>query len=208
MSLTGFEVYKFYLSTRLHFTSHKYNVIKSNGKTSVKHETFLKRRDATLFEQLAKKFEQPRDVIRYLVANFAYGHDNVMYDREKGQELVTRWIKNKESMSRVFRRDLDTIRDHAATNRLNLAIVIEPCALASNAVIKLMRADRVNIESAVILCQLTPGLLEAWESITENSMIYSADLLRIRKLHSFVIPTELCLKALEEFESELDYEQN
>lgn len=185
--MTGFEVFRYYLGVKLHFSSETYDVVESGGHVRVGQTAYMKRRDRMIFENLAGKFEQPREVIKYLVANFAYGHNNVLYDREVGQEMLVRWIKNKESLSRVFATDLES------TN-----------LYTNDAVLRLMKSGRINIESVCLMVQFDPKLIEKWESKPENKLLYESDLLRIRKLVSFIKITDNCRKVWNDYKSELN----
>lgn len=202
MSLTGFEVYRHYLALKLHFTSLTYDVISAGGKTNVGQTAYMKRKDRKLFEYLASRYDEPRRVIKYLLANFAYGHDNVLYDRSVGEEFLVRWIKTKESLSRVFLNDLQTILSFAEKNHLDVKLMFEPHKNGLNSILKLYRSEQINVESVCIIHQIIPGLLDAWAEFPENVMLFEKELLRIRKLASFVVPTDMCIDVWEEFEKD------
>lgn len=200
--LTGFEVYKYYLGVKLHFTSKTYDVVAAGGHTTVGQTAFARRRDRQLFEGLAAKFDQPREAIKYLIANFAYGHNNVIYDREVGQDMLKRWIRVKESLSRVFHDDLESIIVYAEKNHIEPHLLFEARKDGIGGIVKLMKSGLINVESVSLICQLTPSLLDTWEEFPECKMIYETDLLRIRKLETFVKPTDLCVKVWNEFKEE------
>lgn len=202
MSLTGFEVYRYYLGIRLHFTSKEYDVIAAGGKTNVGQNAYLKRKDRKLFEYLAKTFSEPREIIKYFIANFAYGHTEVLYDKGHGQEFLDRWIKTKESLSRVFKNDLDKIVNYAEKSRLDLKLFFKSEKDGLSCILKLYRTGEVSPESICLIHQILPGLLSSWESFPENELIYGEDFLRIRKMSSFVVPTPLCLDVWEKFSEE------
>ena len=196
--MTGFEVWRYYLGVKLHFTSNTYDVINSGGHVTGGQTAFAKRRDRMLFEGLAKKFEQPREVIKYLVANFAYGHNNVMYDREVGLDFLTQWIKNKESLSRVFANDLQIIQNYFEKNHIPLNQMATTCIP-----LKLLKSKMINIESLNLLMQFNPTWHDSWYDLPERSMLYDAELLRARKLTSFINITDMTTRVWNEFKEDL-----
>ena len=73
------------MAIKLHFTTDRYDVFEANGKVSGSKETFEKRNDRFLFEKIGRKFNEPRQLIEYFVANFAYGNTGVIYSSESDQ---------------------------------------------------------------------------------------------------------------------------
>jgi len=143
-----------------------------------------------MFESLAAKYIEPREVIKYLIANFAYGHNNVLYDREVGQEMLSNWIKVKESLSRVFHDDLQIIMRQQSQIDGNVIIL------------KLFKANRINIETVSLICQYMPDIIGEWDALPESKLVYGDDLLRIRKVASFVKATKMCDNVWIEFKEE------
>lgn len=200
--MTGFEVYRYYLGIKLHFTTKNYNVIEAGGHVTAGQSSFMKRPDKSFFDGLAKKFDQPREVIKYLVANFAYGHNNVLYDREVGEEMMQRWIRVKESLSRMFANDLQIIENHF--NKTKTPI----CKIGDTSdVLMLFKSGRIHIETVNLLIQFNPTWLDSWSKLSECKMLYESDLLRIKKLSSFVKVTDNCRKVWNEFEEEINCTQ-
>lgn len=193
--MNGFEVYKYYLGIKTHFSSKDYDVVAAGGRVKAGQTAYLKRRDRIFFEGLAKKYDQPREVIKYLVANFAYGHTNVLYDREVGQELLQKWIKNKESLSKVFSDDLKKIAENCSDyyNDFHNAITI------NDTLLKMYKSDLINIETLCLIVQFNPDLLSNWNTSPMNELLYNNLILRITKLRSFVRPTENCERVWKQF---------
>ena len=53
--MTGFEVYKMYLSLKQHFTKPDYDYYKYNGKVRANEKSFEQRQDRYFFKKLATK---------------------------------------------------------------------------------------------------------------------------------------------------------
>jgi hypothetical protein len=197
--ITGFECYKYYLGIKLHFTSDKYDVIKAGGKVSAGQTAYAKRRDKYFFEKLAEKLDQPRYAIRYFVANFAYGHDNVVYDREVSQDLLTKWIKVKESLSKVFEDELEIIYNDSVKNKLSSKQVFYCTQNGICSIIKLWKAGKISIETVNLIMQYKPDAFEQWKEYPECKLVYANDLLRVEKLTPFVKVSDRCAQVWNSF---------
>ena len=200
MTVTGFECYKFYLGIKLHFTTEKYDVIKANGRVSAGVDAYNKRRDRMIFEQLAKKLDRPRDAVRYFVANFAYGNTGVIYDKDKAVDILKQWVRVKESLSRVFEKDLETIVNYADDNHLTMNDMFYCTDDNVCGIINLWKGENISIQSVNILTRLQPDLIPRWKSSPNFTLVYGTDLLRIEKLTPFITIPEGCKNAWENFE--------
>jgi len=107
--MTGFKAFRYYLALKLHFNNDKYNVFENKGNIKYSYENFNSRNDRHIFEKLARKFDTDKDLIQFLVANFAYGHDNMIFAIEEANEYYLEWQKRKQSISRIFKDDLNSI---------------------------------------------------------------------------------------------------
>ena len=57
--MDAFQVYKYYLALKLHFTTDKYDVIKQKGKVRASRQAFAKRSDLFAINKIAKKYSVP-----------------------------------------------------------------------------------------------------------------------------------------------------
>ena len=62
-----YESYKLYNALKLHFES-DYDAVKYNFKTTVKPQSFFKRKDKYFFAKIAKTYE--KDLLEFYVSNF------------------------------------------------------------------------------------------------------------------------------------------
>lgn len=107
---TGYETFCQYLALKNHFTLDSYDYFKYNGKTKhISKETYLNRRDRFQFEKLARKCDNLED---HLVANLLKDKTWVgdLLDDE-AFDNTTEYMKINQSMSYVFRNELETIGD-------------------------------------------------------------------------------------------------
>lgn len=178
--MDGFKAYKYFMAIKLHFTSEKYDVFEMNGRVSGSRAAFEKRNDRGLFEKLAGKFDKDFDLIQFLVANFAYGHRNVVYSGDS-DEYYRLWNRRKESRTQVFNNDLNYIINYLEMNR------ISPDVLYSTdegmpLLLQMYIGGHVTLESMVIL-QDFEDYLTKWEPLI---MMWHDYFLTIRKANRFV----------------------
>ena len=69
MIMEPFEVYRYYLALRLHFTTDQYDVIKQQGRVRASKNAFFKRKDLMSIQKVAKTYSD-KDVVDFLIANF------------------------------------------------------------------------------------------------------------------------------------------
>lgn len=178
--MDGYQAYRYFMAIKLHFTTDKYDVFVSNGRVTGKRETFEKRNDRGLFEKLANKFDKDKDLIRYFVANFAYGNSGVIYSTDSDEYYDT-WIKRKESIRRVFELDMITIQRYLENNKKiynDLYSIDEYSPILLN----LYLGKQITLETMVILNDLE-NYLDKWEPLI---MVWKDEFRLIRKVKKFV----------------------
>ena len=70
MIMEPYDAFRFYQSMKLHFESDSYDAIKYNYKTSVKPQSFWKRKDKYFFAKVGRKFDSAKELINYYAAHF------------------------------------------------------------------------------------------------------------------------------------------
>lgn len=178
--MDGFSAYKYFMAVRVHFTNERYDVFEKNGRTYGTREAFEKRNDCGIFEKLAKKFPTDREYIQFLVANFAYGNRAVVYSAESF-EYYQLWQRRKESRTRHFQLELNTIINHFEVNHLNHERLYS-IETGMPELLNLYLGGYVSIETMVIL-QALDNYLPDWEPLI---MLWHDSFLTIRKCEKFV----------------------
>lgn len=176
----GFKAFKYFQAIKLHFTSERYDVFEMNGRVTGTRASFEKRNDRGLFEKLAKKFDTDRELIQFLAANFAYGHRNVVYSVES-DEYYKLWMRRKESITQVFKNDLNSIISHLEKSNISGEALFS----IENGMPELLNmyiGGHVSLETMVIL-QNFDDYLSKWEPII---MLWHDHFLVIRKSNRFV----------------------
>jgi hypothetical protein len=183
--MTGFKAFRYYLALKLHFNNDKYNVFENKGNIKYSYENFNSRNDRHIFEKLARKFDTDKDLIQFLVANFAYGHDNMIFAIEEANEYYLEWQKRKQSITRIFKDDLNTIELESQKNALSLDQIINFTLNEYPSIIKLYLGKKISIESVSMLNDLL-DFIPKWKQNQSGMLILESDIRRIEKLKGFV----------------------
>jgi hypothetical protein len=181
----GFKAYRYYLAIKLHFTTDKFNVFENRGNVKGTREAFNARNDRYIFEKLARKHDNDKDIIQFFVANFAYGNDTAIYAGAEADEVYTEWLRRKQSISKIFVDDLATLLTHIEINKLTHTSLFNFTDSEYPVALKLFVGGKIKIETLRIIDDLYP-IIEKWKLNNSVKYIWDDDLRRIIKLTGFV----------------------
>ena len=116
--MDGFKAYRYYLAIKLHFTTDKFNVFENRGNVRGTREAFNARNDRYIFEKLAQKRSDDKEIIQFFVSNFAYGKDTAIYAGQEAEDNYQLWTKRKQSITKIFIDDLASLLHHIEVNKL------------------------------------------------------------------------------------------
>jgi hypothetical protein len=177
--IDGYRAYKFYLATRLHFTTDKYDVFASKGAVTCSRDSFEKRNDKYMFMKLGQRFNTEREYIQFLASNFIYGNPNVIYSGSEADESYIEWQRRKQSITKLFSDDCDKL--------INANKTIDEIINCTNNqlpyIILLYIGKKINVETIRIL---DDGLdfVSKWEGTVQTMF---ADQIRvIKKAKGFI----------------------
>lgn len=178
--IEAFATYKYFMAIKLHFTTDRYDVFQANGKVSGYRAAFEKRNDRFLFDKIGRKFDQPRDLIDYFVANFAYGNKSVIYSSES-TDYHEVWTKRKESRTHMFKTQMSDVQRHLEKNNLKYEDLFD---IDNNVpeLLSLYVGGHVHLETMVILDEFE-NFLPQWEPLV---MLWGDQLRIINKTKKFV----------------------
>lgn len=153
MIMDAFEVYRFYLALKLHFTTDKYDVIKQKGKVRATKNAFLKRKDLFAINKIAKNYSD-EEVANFLVANFVSGDRwGGVFDSE-AKDRYMGWKKRMESLQYTFENDLNNLVQELEDNNKHVDSVFEILKGQHPYIIKAYLRKTITIETLVILDML------------------------------------------------------
>jgi len=178
--IDAFQTYKYFMAIKLHLTTDRYDVFKSEGRVSGTRSTFEKRNDRFLFEKLGRKFSQPRELIEYFVANIAYGNKQVIYSSESDEYYDT-WLKRKESRTYSFKQQLEYIRTHLEINKLKFEDLFDSEGNVPE-LLKLYVGGHIHLETMVIIDEYE-NFIPKWKSL---ELLWGDQLRIINKIKKFV----------------------
>jgi len=104
--VTGIEVYKMYLSLKLHFTSDSFDYFKYGNAAKASPASFDKRPDKYFFVKLSRTFNEV-ELRDFFVANMVV-RDKVYPATlvREGAENYSEFVRKMESLSYIFREDV------------------------------------------------------------------------------------------------------
>lgn len=183
--MDGFKAYKYYMAIKLHFTSEKYNVFETRGHVKGSRDTFNSRNDRYIFEKIAQKHSEDKDIIQFFVSNFAYGSENAVYAGGEAEELYSEWKRRKQSISKVFIDDLTNILNYCDINKIDSKAVFVDSAGDPPELLNLFLKGKVTIESMRIIDDHYP-FVDNWRENDTIRIMIGDELRRIKKLKGFV----------------------
>lgn len=169
MNITGYQAYKYYLAVKLHFTQEKFDVF-VNPKVKATESSYHNRNDKLIFEKLARVFKNPKDLVSYYVANLLYDNDSFLYNYQESHEMYKIFKYRKDSLTYVFKQDLQVIEDNLTDNLCDCLLNLYLC-------------KKITVETVVIFNEIHHFLDDLSES---QRVMFQKDLLKIKKAKGFV----------------------
>jgi hypothetical protein len=159
MRMEPFEAYRYYQSLKLHFEQESYDAPKYNYKTSAKPQTFWKRKDKYFFAKIGKMFDTPPELINYYAAHFV-ADNNWVGDMLGNDQIYRDWQKRTEALGYNFQQDLEKVNVESFDHLFELGNQYPK-------VVESYLAGDINIESVVILNQLTGFMRKADKTVSD-----------------------------------------
>lgn len=179
----AYRTYKLYMAAKLHYTTDGYDVSKSKGKVRGSRKAFMERNDQPLFLKFANRFENDHDIVQCLIANFAYGHSDVIYNDSEAERNYKLWLKRRQSITEVFRNDISVLSHHAMKNRLDKNTIFRFNSGMYPELLKLFLGNLITLETMTIIEKLDP-YLDGWSK--HMNFLWESERRRIAKSLPFV----------------------
>ena len=181
MIMEPFEVYRYYLALRLHFTTDKYDVVKQQGKVRASKQAFFKRQDLMSIRRVAENYSD-EEIVNFLVANFVSGDRwGGVFDID-AKERYMLWKKRIESMAYTFEKEITKITRQA--EKLNISFYDMFISLNSQHpyIIKMYLRNDISIETLVVLDKLLQFTVSLDQDLS-NDLVWP-DISRIIKKYT------------------------
>lgn len=183
--MDGYKAYRYYLAIKLHFTTDKFDVFQNRGNVKGTREAFNARNDRYIFEKLAQKHPDDKEIIQFFVSNFAYGNDTAIYAGQEAEDNFMQWNKRKQSITKIFVDDLATLLTHIETNRLKHSAIFDFTENEYPVALKMFVGGKIAIETLRIIDDFS-GIIEKWNQNLSVKYIWDNEMRRIKKLTGFV----------------------
>ena len=173
--MDAFEAYKVYVALKNHFNSKTYDYFKYNGRTRASKTTFDRRSDKYFFHKLSKH----NDCVNYLASNFLEGDCWVgdLVNEQTAEKTYRQWRKRIESLSYIFRNDLEKLEDDFNSN-FTVTDGQHPILL------KMFLRREISPETILILNDLV-GFFKAWNRQIEDKVIWPNEYIKLKKYRPF-----------------------
>lgn len=153
MIMEPFEVYRYYLALRLHFTTDKYDAIQQRGRVRASKQAFFKRNDLLAIRRVAESYSD-KEVVDFLVSNFVSGDRwGGVFDID-AKERYLNWKKRIESLTYTFEKEISRIQLFCDKNLIEFNDTLVSVKNQHPYIIKMYLRGDVSIETLVILNQL------------------------------------------------------
>ena len=174
--MDSYQVYRLYLSLRLHFTRPDFDITKSRKGVKVSREAFLKRKDLFALRKLAET-KTKTEIIDFLVANFVSGNQwGGVFDAE-ANEVYAEWQTRMQKLGYTFKQDIQTL--YADGDPFEVINGQHPTVL------KLYLGKKISLESIAILAKI--GIIDNTDySSLSNDFIWNDFVHLVKKYKPFV----------------------
>lgn len=150
MIMEPFEVYRYYLALRLHFTTDQYDAIKQKGKVRASRQAFAKRNDLIAIRRIAETYSD-KDIVNFLVANFITGDRwGGVFDTEAKERFML-WKKRIESLSYTFEKEISYLQLQMEKQSKPFDYIFAPSKNEHPYILKSYLRRTTSIETLVIL---------------------------------------------------------
>ena len=183
--MNGFKAYRYYLALKLHFTTDKFNVFENKGHVRGSYETFEARNDKHLFDKLGRKFSTDRELIQFITAQFVYNNQNFIYELEQADDNYRQWIKVKESITKVFSDDLNTIQLEIEKNGYTFDEIFNCTLNDFPVIIKLYLGKRISPHTIAILSNMNEAV-SMWLNNPNLSLVLESEIRILYKMDGFI----------------------
>lgn len=187
MIMEPYDVYRYYLALRLHFTTDQYDVIKQQGRVRASKQAFFKRKDLLAIRRVAEQYSD-KEIVNFLVANFVSGDRwGGVFDTE-AKERFTSWKKRIESLTYTFEKEISKIALVCEKNQIEFQRCLQPTKNQHPYIIKMYLRGDVSVETLVILEKLNP-YIDSLDLALKDDLVWP-DLSRIIKKYTPFLPVE------------------
>ena len=178
--MSGIEVYKMYLSLKLHFTTDTFDYFKYGNAAKASQQSFDSRRDKFFFVKLSRTFKED-ELREFFVANMIV--EDKVYPAtlvREGAKNYQEYLKRKQSLAYNFKQDVNTLyEDSHFFDKLFIIDGMHPPLLKAHL------GGRISIETLVIFNKIF-NYVENFNKIIKEEIVWKPICNRVLKYEPFI----------------------
>ena len=178
--MSGIEVYKMYLSLKLHFTTDSFDYFKYGNAAKASQQSFDSRRDKFFFVKLSRTFKED-ELREFFVANMIV--EDKVYPAtlvREGAKNYQEYLKRKQSLAYNFKQDVNTLyEDSHFFDKLFIIDGMHPPLLKAHL------GGRISIETLVIFNKIF-NYVENFNKIIKEEIVWKPICNRVLKYEPFI----------------------
>jgi hypothetical protein len=186
----GFEAFTTYHALKLHFNG-KYDYVKYNGKTNVTKDQFMVRKDKFSFYKLSRKYNK-EELFGFFVSNLLVNSNTWAGDllQEEADQTFKSWLKVQQSLSYVFKQNLDHLFDLVEMPEDMLKVVDGQYPLLYNEYLQ----GKITIETIIIMNDMM-NFLPMWRKKIADDIVFPDFMNKCQKYKPFLNYDKLKFKS-------------
>tara|TARA_R100000329_G_scaffold19158_1_gene18990 strand:- start:211 stop:795 length:585 start_codon:yes stop_codon:yes gene_type:complete len=178
--VSGIEVYKMYLSLKLHFTTDTFDYFKYGNAAKASQQSFDSRRDKFFFVKLSRTFKED-ELREFFVANMIV--EDKVYPAtlvREGAKNYQEYLKRKQSLTYRFKEDVFTL--HEVSQKFDKLFIIDGM---HPPLLKAHLGGRISIETLAIFQKIF-NYVENFDKIIKEEIVWRPIRNRILKYEPFI----------------------
>ena len=178
--MSGIEVYKMYLSLKLHFTTDSFDYFKYGNAAKASQQSFDSRRDKFFFVKLSRTFKED-ELREFFVANMIV--EDKVYPAtlvREGAKNYQEYLKRKQSLTYRFKEDVITL--HEVSQKFDKLFIIDGM---HPPLLKAHLGGRISIETLAIFHKIF-NYVENFDKIIKEEIVWRPIRNRILKYEPFI----------------------
>ena len=178
--MTGIEVYKMYLSLKLHFTTDTFDYLKYGNAAKASQHSFDSRRDKFFFVKLSRTFRE--DELKEVFVGNMIVEDKVYPATlvREGSKNYQEYIKRKQSLTYRFKEDVRTLHD--ISQRFDNLFIIDG---VHPPLLKAHLGGKISIETLAIFNKIF-NFVENFDKIIKENIVWTPLKNRVLKYEPFI----------------------
>lgn len=180
-----FKAYKYYMALKLHFTTEKYDVIKSKGRVKISEDVYRKKRNKLFLYRKAVENFREKETIEFLVANFIAGDKFGGVFSDQSLQIYLDWKKRIESLSYIFEKDLKTLKAECDKRESNFHFIFDISLGRHPLIFRMYLGSKISLETLVLVNKVV-RYVEAFDKAMSNDIMWKETSHLIKRYSPFL----------------------